>query len=150
MPEDVRVRLEMGMFFSAADYVRAQRLRALIHEQVNEALAQADILLTPAVAVPAPEAEQREMQVGDVVWPVQFALSRLAMPFTATGHPALTLPWAADACGCPIGVQLTARPMEEAAILGTGQVLERARKAGRGRHDTTRLPRAGTDSHAPA
>ena len=130
LPEDVRLRLEMGMFFLAADYVRAQRLRGMIQKEVDEALEEADVLLTPTMAITAPDAGVREVRVGDAVWPTQFALSRLSMPFTITGHPALTLPWGTDARGCPVGLQLVGRPMEEAAILGTGRVLERRRGGG--------------------
>jgi Asp-tRNA(Asn)/Glu-tRNA(Gln) amidotransferase A subunit family amidase len=127
LPEDVRLRLEMGMFFLAADYVRAQRLRGMLQREVDEALEEADVLLTPTAAITAPDADVQEVSIGGVTWPTQFALSRLAMPFTVTGHPALTLPWGSDARGCPIGLQLVGRPMEEAAILGTGRVLERHR-----------------------
>lgn len=131
LPEDVRLRLEMGMFFLAADYVRAQRLRGMIQSEVDAALKKVDVLLTPTMAITAPDADVQEVRVGDATWPTQFALSRLSMPFTVTGHPALTLPWGTDACGCPIGLQLVGRPMEEAAILGTGHVLERCRGEGR-------------------
>ncbi|QIN78480.1 hypothetical protein GBA65_08040 [Rubrobacter marinus] len=129
LPEDVRLRLEMGMFFLAADYVRAQRLRGMLQKDVDAALEKADVLLMPTTAVTAPDAGVREVRVGDVTWPTQLALSRLTMPFTATGHPALTLPWGSDDRGCPVGLQIVGRPMEEAAILGTGRVLERTRGA---------------------
>ena len=128
LPEDVRLRLEMGMFFLAADYVRAQRLRGMIQAEVDEALKEADVLLTPTMAITAPDADTRQVRVGEATWPTQLAVSRLSMPFTVTGHPALTLPWGADARGCPVGLQLVGRPMEEVAILGAGRVLERHRE----------------------
>lgn len=124
LPEDVRLRLEMGMFFTGADYVRAQRLRGMIQAEVDVALKEADVLLTPTMAITAPDAEVTEVSIGDTIWPTQFAVSRLSMPFTVTGHPALSLSWGKDDRGCPIGLQLVGRPMEEAAILGAGRVLE--------------------------
>lgn len=127
LPEDVRLRLEMGMFFTGADYVRAQRLRGMIQNEVDAALEEADVLLTPTMALTAPDAGVGEVSVGNATWPTQFAVSRLSMPFTATGHPALTLPWGKDDRGCPIGLQFVGRPMEEAGVLGIGRVLERYR-----------------------
>jgi Asp-tRNA(Asn)/Glu-tRNA(Gln) amidotransferase A subunit family amidase len=129
LPEDVRVRLETGMFFLAADYVRAQRLRGLMQAELDAALASVDVLLTATVATTAPDADAAEVTVDGAVWPTQFALSRLTMPFNATGHPALTLPWGADVRGCPIGLQIVGRPMEETSVLGVGRVLERLRQA---------------------
>lgn len=127
LPEDIRLRLEMGMFLSAADYVRAQRLRGMIQREVDAALDMADILLTPAMAVTVPDADQVEVNMGNVTWPTQFALSRLSMPFTVTGHPALTLPWSPDVRGCPVSMQLVGRPMEEVAVLGVARILEDGR-----------------------
>ena len=127
LPEDVRLRLEMGMFFRAADYVRAQRLRGLLQRELDEVLAQVHVLLTPTLAVMVPDAGIAEVHVEGALWTTQFALSRLTMPANATGHPALSLPWSTDDRGTPIGLQLIGRPMEEATILGTAGVLERVR-----------------------
>lgn len=127
LPEDVRLRLEMGMFFFASDYVRAQRLRGMIQREVDEALEKADVLLTPTMAVTVPDEDEKEVEAGGATWPTQFALSRLSMPFTATGHPALTFPWSADGRGCPIGMQLVGRPMEEIAVLSAARILENQR-----------------------
>jgi Asp-tRNA(Asn)/Glu-tRNA(Gln) amidotransferase A subunit family amidase len=128
LPEDVRVRLEMGMFFLAADYVRAQRLRGLMQAQLDDALTRADVLLTPTIATTAPDADADEVVVDDAVWPTQFALSRLTMPFNATGHPALSLPWGADARGCPVGLQIVGAVMDEVSVLGVARVLEQLRE----------------------
>jgi Asp-tRNA(Asn)/Glu-tRNA(Gln) amidotransferase A subunit family amidase len=131
LPEDVRLRLEMGMFLLAADYVRAQRLRGLLQKEFDEILAHSDVLLTPTLAVTVPDAGIAEVDVEGALWTTQFALSRLTMPANATGHPALSLPWGTDNRGTPLGLQLVGRPMEEASILGVAGVLERVRD-GRG------------------
>lgn len=127
LPEDVRLRLEMGMFFLAADYVRAQRLRGMLQREFDAVLAGADVLLTPTLAVTVPDAGIAEVDVEGARWTTQFALSRLTMPANATGHPAISLPWGTDDRGTPIGLQLVARPMEEAVMLGVAGVLERIR-----------------------
>jgi Asp-tRNA(Asn)/Glu-tRNA(Gln) amidotransferase A subunit family amidase len=127
LPEDVRVRVEMGMFFLGADYVRAQRLRGLLQRQVDSAFEHVDALLTPTLATPAPDADATSVEVQGAVWPTQFALTRLTMPFNATGHPAATLPWGADDRHVPLGLQVAGRAMDEATVLGVAHVLEQAR-----------------------
>jgi aspartyl-tRNA(Asn)/glutamyl-tRNA(Gln) amidotransferase subunit A len=128
LADDVRVRLEMGMFFLAGDYVRAQRLRGLLQAQLESALTEVDVLLTPTLAATAPDAGCDEVVVDGAVWPTQFAMTRLTMPFNATGHPALTLPWGEDGRGAPVGLQLAGRAMDETTILGVGRVLEDLRE----------------------
>jgi Asp-tRNA(Asn)/Glu-tRNA(Gln) amidotransferase A subunit family amidase len=128
LPEDVRVRLETGMFFLAADYVRAQRLRGLMQAQFDHALTRADVLMTPTVAMTAPDVGTTRVAVDGAEWPIQSALSRLTMPFNLTGHPALTLPFGADERGRPIGLQIVGRAMDEVSVLGVGRVLEQLRE----------------------
>lgn len=124
LPEDVRLRLEMGMFFLASDYVRAQRLRGLLQTQVDRALDMVDVLLTPTLATTAPDAGTDHVEVDGARWPTQFAMTRLTMPFNATGHPALTLPWGEDNRGVPVGLQIAGRAMDETSVLGVGRILE--------------------------
>lgn len=128
LPEDVRVRLEMGMFFLASDYVRAQRLRGLLQVEVDQALDRVDVLLTPTLAMTAPDAGTDEVAVDGAVWPTQFAMTRLTMPYNASGHPALTLPWGVGDRGVPIGLQVAGRPMDETTVLGVSRVLEQLRQ----------------------
>ena len=121
-----------GMFFSAADYVRAQRLRGLMQRDVDRVLAEVDVLLTPTLAVRVPDADVPEVEVEGARWTTQFALSRLTMSANATGHPAVSLPWGADERGVPIGMQLLGGAMDEVGLLGVAGVLERSRPAGAG------------------
>ena len=125
VPADVRVRFEMGMFVAAADYVRAQRLRGMLVEALDRAFAEVDVLLTPALAMPVPDAGTATIELHGQRWPVTAAMSRLTNPLNVTGFPALAMPWGSDSRGLPIGIQLVGAPMDEVAILGTARVLER-------------------------
>jgi len=49
------------------------------------------------------------------------------MPFNQTGQPAVSLPLHWTAQGLPLGVQLVARPGEEATLLRVAAQLEEAR-----------------------
>lgn len=125
IPEDVRIRLEMGMFVSGSDYARAQRVRTAAVAALDEVFEHADIVIVPTLAMPVPDADQASVRIGEVEWPLTAAMSRLTSPFNATGFPALAMPWGKDARGIPLSFQLVAAPMDEVAILGAGRVLER-------------------------
>jgi aspartyl-tRNA(Asn)/glutamyl-tRNA(Gln) amidotransferase subunit A len=129
LADDVRLRLESGMFLLAGEYARAQRLRGLLQLQVDTALEQVDVLLCPTLPMTAPDATATQVEVEARTWPVQAAMTRLTAPFNLTGHPALSLPWGSDERGLPVGMQLVGGPMDEAAVLGVGHVLEQARAA---------------------
>ncbi|MFJ5699926.1 amidase [Arthrobacter sp. NPDC093139] len=124
LPDDVRLRLEAGMFRTGADYSRAQRIRAKMQAELANALAQADVLLTPTLAVTAPHSTTQHLDVEGARWPVQQALTRLTSPFNLTGYPALSLPWGNDRLGGSIGIQLVAQPMAEDRLLSIAAVLE--------------------------
>ena len=52
--------------------------------------------------------------------------SAYTLPWNITGQPALSLPAGRDRDGLPLGVQLVARPDDEATILALAAQLERA------------------------
>ena len=50
----VRLRLEMGQYVLAEDYIRAQHGRELLRQEVEAALAKHDALVLPTLPIPAP------------------------------------------------------------------------------------------------
>ena len=115
---NVRVRLEMGRYVLAEDYVRALRGRQVLTREVDEALAGRDALLLPALAVPAIKLGITSVRLGGVEEPVRNLTLRLTQLFNVTGHPALSLPCGATAEGLPIGAQIVG------ATGGTGRLLD--------------------------
>ncbi|MEU1953528.1 amidase [Nocardia rhamnosiphila] len=124
LPEDVRLRLELGMFRTGEKYIRAQHVRDRLRIEMDCAMDEADLLLTATVPVPAPRLDARTVQVPGATWRVGQALPRLTAPFNLTGYPALSLPWAHDERGGGIGIQLAARPHQEDKILAAAALLE--------------------------
>ena len=109
-PEDyttnVRLRLEMGRYILAEDYVRALRGRDLLRREVDAALAGCDALLLPALAVPATRLGAATVRVGGSEEPVRNITLRLTQLFNVTGHPAISVPCGKTTDGLPIGAQL--------------------------------------------
>jgi aspartyl-tRNA(Asn)/glutamyl-tRNA(Gln) amidotransferase subunit A len=103
---NVRLRLEMGRYILAEDYVRALRGRELLRREVDAALAVHDTLLLPTLAVPAIRLGATTVRVGTTEEPVRNITLRLTQLFNISGHPAITLPCGKTAEGLPIGAQL--------------------------------------------
>jgi aspartyl-tRNA(Asn)/glutamyl-tRNA(Gln) amidotransferase subunit A len=128
----VRVRLEMGRYLLAEDYVRAKHLRAELRRRVDGALEQCDALLLPALAIPAPPLGATTVQVGSAREPVRAAMLRLTQLFNITGHPALALPGRRGADGLPRGLQLVGPSNDTARLLAIALAVERQISGGPG------------------
>lgn len=112
-PPRLRVLVEAGLSLSAADYVNAQRVRRLAAAELSELLSGLTALVTPTTAGPAP-ADQRS--TGD--W-------RFNLPFSASGHPAITLPCGFSRNGMPLGLQAVAAHGREDRLFAIGRLFQR-------------------------
>jgi aspartyl-tRNA(Asn)/glutamyl-tRNA(Gln) amidotransferase subunit A len=110
MPErytaPVRLRLEMGRYVQAEDYVRALAGREILRREVDSALAGHDALFLPTLPIPAPPIGAASLQVGAGMEPVRNLMLRLTQLFDVTEHPAIALPAGCTATGLPCSVQL--------------------------------------------
>jgi aspartyl-tRNA(Asn)/glutamyl-tRNA(Gln) amidotransferase subunit A len=122
---NVRIRLEMGRYILAEDYVRALRGREVLSAEVDLALAGRDALLLPTLPVPATRLGAATVKIGGVEEPVRNITLRLTQLFNVTGHPAITIPCGKTTDGLPIGAQLAG------ARNGTSDLLEVAAAAER-------------------
>lgn len=106
----VRLRLEMGRYVLAEDYVRAMHLREVLRRAVDDALDGCDALLLPAQPMAAPDLGVATVEVDGIKEPVRGAMLRLTQLFNITGHPAIAFPAGVTQGGWPIGMQLVGRP----------------------------------------
>ncbi len=120
---NVRLRLEMGRYILAEDYVRALRGRDLLRREVDQALAGRDALLLPSLPVPATRLGAAMVRVNGVEEPVRNITLRLTQLFNDTGHPAISIPCGTTMDGLPIGAQLVGS--DTPGLLRTAQTLER-------------------------
>ena len=121
---NVRLRLEMGRYILAEDYVRALRGRDVLSSEVEAALQDTDVLLLPTLGVPAVRLGAATVKIGSVEEPVRNIMLRLTQLFNITGHPAITLPCGKTADGLPIGVQVVGRRHETSALIAVAQEIE--------------------------
>ena len=110
---EFRAWLEAGRALSGTDIMRARR--RLNHElhQLERALTAYDLVVSPTLSVfPGPAGER----LGELV--------RLTTPWDANGWPAISVPVGLGPQGLPIGLQLVARPWQEALVLRAARVIE--------------------------
>jgi aspartyl-tRNA(Asn)/glutamyl-tRNA(Gln) amidotransferase subunit A len=123
---DVRQRLLVGAFVSGADYLKGQRVRALIRDEVDRALGKLDVLVCATTPMPAPAVGQNEVAIGAETQPVRPNLIRFTRPFNLTGHPAASVPCGFTSAGLPVGLQIIGRPFDEATVLRAADAYQRA------------------------
>ncbi|HKQ01472.1 MAG TPA: amidase [Actinomycetes bacterium] len=112
-------------FVGAADYLRALRARHLIQRDLEQAFEQADVLLVPGTVGVAPRLEDLAFSVGDAVREWDQHVARMTLLFNLAGVPALALPAGFSSGGLPLGIQVAARPFDEATCLRVGHTLQR-------------------------
>lgn len=123
--DDVRRMIELGLFVTGPDYVRALRVRARLRAEVDAALAgRVRALLVPTVPVPAVRHGESRVRVGTGTESVHAAVWRLVHPFNVTGHPALQLPVGFTGDGLPAGMQIVGARGDEATVLRIGAAYE--------------------------
>jgi aspartyl-tRNA(Asn)/glutamyl-tRNA(Gln) amidotransferase subunit A len=120
---NVRLRLEMGRYILAEDYVRALRGREILSAEVDAALHGCDGLLLPSLAVPATRIGADTVHVAGSDEPVRNIMLRETQLFNLTGHPAITVPCGTTVDGLPIGAQIVGR-RDTPALLELARTLE--------------------------
>ena len=122
---DVRLRLESGRFLPAPRYLQALRARSYLIEMTRRTMAGLDALVTPTVALAAPEPGLTHLEVMGKREDVRTALTRLTAPFNLVGLPALTIP-CGFSDGLPVGLQIIGKAFAETTVLRAGWAYEQA------------------------
>lgn len=122
----VRLRLEMARYVMAEDYVRAARGKAVIAADVDRALDGVDVLVAPALAIPAPPIGAATMPVKGGSDAVRTLMLRCTQPFNVSGHPAISIPCGRTRDGMPIGIQLVGHKGRTPALVQAALAVEAA------------------------
>ncbi|MSQ59268.1 MAG: amidase [Betaproteobacteria bacterium] len=122
--EDVRVRLEVGQFIAAIDYINAQRLRRQLRDNMTAALKPGEVFVLPTLPIVPAEKGARFMEFGGRKIPTPGAMTRLTGPFNFAGFPALSLPCDEWVPGLPFSLQIAGRPGADLEVLSVGLAVE--------------------------
>jgi aspartyl-tRNA(Asn)/glutamyl-tRNA(Gln) amidotransferase subunit A len=117
--ESVAAKIERCLAITEAEYESASGARENYRAEAEKAFADADLLLTPTLAVVAPP-----VGIGDLA--LRETLIRFTYPFNIVGWPALAMPCGPAEHGLPASIQLVGRPGDDALVLAVGETLQEA------------------------
>ncbi len=122
--EEVRRRIMIGTYvlsagFYDAYYTQAQKVRALIARDFDNAWASCDLILAPtapsaAFGLGEKNADPLSMYLNDV----------FAVPASLAGLPAMSVPGGLSKEGLPTGLQIIGKALDEQAVLNAGLAIE--------------------------
>jgi aspartyl-tRNA(Asn)/glutamyl-tRNA(Gln) amidotransferase subunit A len=123
--EEVKRRILIGTYvlsagFYDAYYNQAQRVRALIARDFDQAFEQCDVILAPTTPTAS-------FPLGDKVDdPLAMYLNDVfAVPASLAGLPAMSVPCGLNSQGLPLGLQVIGRAFDEQGVLNAGLAIER-------------------------
>jgi len=123
---EVKRRILLGTFVLSAGYydayyLKAQKVRTLVRRDFEAAFRDVDVLCSPTAPTPA-------FRLGEKLDdPLAMYLSDIyTLPASLAGVPAISVPCAPTRSGLPVGLQIVARPFDEATMLAVAAACEAA------------------------
>ena len=122
-----QIRFLTGLVIPAQAYNKAQKLRAMLREQVLSALEEVDVLALPSGVGPAPPVESvpgvpsKEMALAGLNARISFT-----GPFNLANVPAISVPCGFTDSGLPLGLQIVGRPFSEETLFRAAHAYEQA------------------------
>ena len=122
-----REALQVGMLYTGADFVQAQRVRSIIKAEVNGLFRPAlgadgdgvDVLITPSRPTVAPILAGYDTDF-------LFLGTNFSGIWNVTGHPALCIPCGfGPSTGMPLSMQIVGRPFDEPTVFKVGDAYQR-------------------------
>jgi len=120
--------LDEGAAVDIATLRQALVDRTAVFRWVQRLFADADFLLTPTVATPAPLATQDQFAPlvvdGKPIGDLRSAWYSYTIPFNVTGHPAISIPFGQSKAGLPVGIHFVAPWFAEAELIALAQAFD--------------------------
>ena len=120
-----RVRLLTAILTPGQHYYKAQKLRAMLRQQILELLESVDVLVLPTSPVPAPKIpasagiNSREEADGRI-----FGVRNFTGPFNLANVPAVSIPCGFTSDNLPIGLQIAGRPFDDETVMKVAHAYE--------------------------
>ena len=121
----IRLRLEMGRYVLAEDYVRASRMRERLTHAVDAALERCDALLLPTLPIPPPPVGATTVDLQGEQAPVRAVMLSLTQLFNLSGHPAIAVPAGRGPEGIPRSIQLVGHRGRTERLLDIAEAVQR-------------------------
>ncbi len=118
--------LRQGLFVTAAQYLRAQKVRTLLLREIEELLRPYAALVLPTTPATAPAIKQKTIALAGREVEVRSLLTRFTRLINLVGLPAISVPCGFGMDGLPVGLQIVGRPMDEQTILAIAHAYEQA------------------------
>jgi aspartyl-tRNA(Asn)/glutamyl-tRNA(Gln) amidotransferase subunit A len=109
-----RLAFSRGAMVSGADYVQAQRVRRVVQRGLARLFAEIDLIATPTLGFGAPRLEEMYASTATTLSLFRHIHTRY---WNCVGNPAMSVPMGFTREHLPLGLQLAARPFEEAVAL---------------------------------
>jgi aspartyl-tRNA(Asn)/glutamyl-tRNA(Gln) amidotransferase subunit A len=124
--DQVRARIEPGLYYPATRYVEALAMRGpLAREWIETAIGAADCAIVPTLPVPVPTiAETTEGSPADVAAKIGL-VTRHTRAINYLGLPAVAVPCGFSSNGLPISFMLIGRPWSEPLLLRVADAFQR-------------------------
>ena len=106
----VRDMLLTGAFLTAADIIRATRVRQRLTAEIDHALTDVDVLLTAGSALPPCRLDDSDALAA-------LAKAAIRIPANVTGHPAIAFPAGLSDDGVPMGLQVIGHKGDETTLI---------------------------------
>ncbi|MQG42701.1 MAG: amidase [SAR202 cluster bacterium] len=120
-----KIRFLTGSIIPAQAYYKAQKIRAVLRQQILDALEKVDVLILPTGPVTAPPVESvpgiesKEHSLTGLAGRISFT-----GPFNLAGTPAISVPCGFSAVGMPMGLQIVGKPFDEETVLRVAHAYE--------------------------
>jgi Asp-tRNA(Asn)/Glu-tRNA(Gln) amidotransferase A subunit family amidase len=104
--------------------IRADAVRAQLRHSLVRACTEADVLVWPSVAAPAPAIDNTTVQLPSGAVPADYANVRMGGIANLTGAPAMSVPVGLTGAGLPAGLHLITHWRENERLLDVADLLE--------------------------
>jgi aspartyl-tRNA(Asn)/glutamyl-tRNA(Gln) amidotransferase subunit A len=119
---DFRAEAEMGAQLTALQVQQLNQRRGVLGSHMRQFMQRYDLLVTPAVSIPAFEARPAGTVPMDPV--SMLGWTPFSYPFNLTQQPAITVPCGLTPAGLPMGLQIVGPMFGDALVLRAARAYE--------------------------